>query len=108
MPPYSCVVATTSSPGCSSSPRATAFTATVAFGTRITSADGAPTYPARRSRAAAISEGKPPLQAQELDRRALELELQPLVLLEHGPGTGPERPVVQEDDVRIEQEEVPH
>src|SRR5262249_12271841 len=46
-------------------------------------------------------------EAEEFDRLALELALKPLVLLEDGSRARAERPVVEEDDSRIEEKEVP-
>jgi len=39
---------------------------------------------------------------------AFQLLLEALVFLEHGPRAGAERAVVEENDVRIEQEELAH
>jgi hypothetical protein len=49
---------------------------------------------------------QPTLEREELDGLALELALPALVLLEHRAGRRPERPVVQEDDVSVEEEEL--
>ena len=51
---------------------------------------------------------KAAFQAQEFDRRPLELALEPLVLVEHRPRTRAEGAVVEEHDVRIEQKELTH
>ena len=49
-----------------------------------------------------------PLEREELDGLALELELQALVLLENRPRAGAEGPMVQEHDVGVEQEQILH
>jgi hypothetical protein len=48
------------------------------------------------------------LETEELDRLALELELQALVLVEDRPRARAERAVVEEHNVRIEQKQVTH
>ena len=102
--PYSWFETSTSSPGPSGSERATTFIPEVAFVTKARSSGRAP-----------IFAGEPcfrlldqPVQParQELDGLAFELSLPPLVLVEHRPGTGTERTVVEEHDLRVEQEEV--
>ena len=108
MPPYSCVVETISSPGCRSSERATAFNA----GRRVRDE-----HEVGRRRADVCGEPlagradqlrKAALEAEKLDRIPLELELKALVLREHRPWAGAERPVVEEDDLGIEQKELTH
>ncbi len=47
-------------------------------------------------------------ERQELHWLALELQLEALVGLEHRAGAGAERPVVQVDDRRIEEEKILH
>jgi len=47
-------------------------------------------------------------EAEKLDRLALELPLESLVLLADRPWAGAVRAVIEEDDVRIEQEQVSH
>ena len=108
MPPYSASPSSTSSPGSSSSDRATAFRPSVAFGANARFAGAAPDV-RRRGVARAVVEQRrePPLEREELDRLPLELALQALVGLEHGPRARPERAVVQVDDVGIEEERDP-
>ena len=51
---------------------------------------------------------KAPLERHELDRLALELTLKPLVRLEHGLRARAERPVIEKDDRRVEEEQILH
>src|SRR5439155_11938882 len=51
---------------------------------------------------------KAALEAEELHRLVLELALEALVFREHRPWASAERAVVEEDEVRIEQEQVAH
>ena len=80
----------------------------VAFGTSTRSAADAPTYAASRSRARPDQLRKTALEAEKLDRIPLELELKALILGEHRSRAGAERPVVEEDDLGIEQKELTH
>ena len=80
----------------------TAFSPEVAFGTKTRSSGRAPTNAASAARASPVSSSK--RRAEELDRVPLELALQLLVALEHGRRTGAVAAVIQERDVRVEQE----
>jgi hypothetical protein len=64
----------------------------VAFGTR-TRFSGRGAEVGREPRPDAVDQRRvAPIEREELDRRALELELQALVLLEHLPGHAPNEP----------------
>ena len=91
----------------SASERTTAFSAVRRVGCEGEVPGSAPTY-AARARRASSSRAEPAFEREELDRLALELELPGLVPLEDRPWASAERAVVQEDDVRVEQERFLH
>ena len=104
--PYSWSVASTSSPGCRRSERATVLTPWVALGRKTRSSPRAPRK--APSRCARLGQQGRRAAAQEGHRVALQLQLPALVGLEHRLRAGAEGAVVEEDDVGVEQEGVAH
>ena len=109
MPPYSASPSSTSSPG-RERERADDRVQGRARVRREREVVGALRRRRRRARGApsSSSAGNRRSRREELDRLALELALEALVRLEDGARAGAERPVVQVDDRRIEEEKFLH